>query len=127
MALFNIGINNVKHNFKNYVSYFISILTSVWILMIFYSIYYNKHIQSFNSGRAKISSIFKAAAFLVIIFSIIFIWYANIYFIKNKKKEIAIYSLVGMKKKEIGILMFFENIFLGVLALIIGIPLGTFS
>ncbi|MGN0144327.1 MAG: FtsX-like permease family protein [Clostridium sp.] len=127
MPLFNLGINNVKHNFKNYVSYFISILTSVWILMIFYSIYYNKHIQSFDSGRVKIRSIFKAAAFLVILFSIIFIWYANSYFIKNKKKEIAIYSLVGMKKREIGLLMFFENIFLGVAALIIGIPLGAFS
>ena len=95
--------------------------------MIFYSIYYNKHMQSFNSERAKISTIFKVAAFIVIIFSAIFIWYANSYFIKNKKKELAIYSLVGMKKKEIGILMFFENIFLGVLALIIGIPLGSFS
>lgn len=127
MTLFSLGMNNVKHNFKNYVSYFISILTSVWILMIFYSIYYNKHMQSFNSERAKISTIFKVAAFIVIIFSAIFIWYANSYFIKNKKKELAIYSLVGMKKKEIGILMFFENIFLGVLALIIGIPLGSFS
>lgn len=100
MTLFSLGMNNVKHNFKNYVSYFISILTSVWILMIFYSIYYNKHMQSFNSERAKISTIFKVAAFIVIIFSAIFIWYANSYFIKNKKKELAIYSLVGMKKKK---------------------------
>lgn len=99
MTLFNLGINNVKHNFKKYISYFISILTSVSILMIFYSIYYNKHIQDFNSGRAKVSTIFKVAAFIVIIFSVIFIWYANSYFIKNTKKEIAIYSLVGMKKK----------------------------
>lgn len=126
MTLFNLGMNNVKHNLKNYISYFISIFTSVCILMIFYSIYYNKHIQLFNINRAKVTTIFKAAAFIVIIFSAIFIWYANSYFIKNIKKEVAIYSLLGMRKKEIGILMFFENIFLGVLALITGIPLGTF-
>lgn len=127
MTLFKLGINNVKHNFKNYVSYFISTLISVFILMIFYSIYYTKQIQSFSSGKVKVGAIFEVAAFIVIIFSAIFIWYANSFFIKNKKKEIAIYSLVGMKKKEIGMLMFFENIFLGVLSLIVGVPLGAIT
>lgn len=125
MTLFNLGANNVKHNLKSYVSYFISTLTSVFILMIFYSIYYNHQIQSFSSERVKVGAIFKAAAFVVIIFSAIFIGYANSFFIKNKKKEVAIYSLLGMKKKEIGTLMFFENIFLGILALIVGVPLGA--
>lgn len=127
MTLFKLGMNNVKHNFKNYVSYFISTLTSVFILMIFYSIYYNHEIQSFSSTKVKVGIIFKAGAFIVIIFSAIFIWYANSFFIKNKKKEVAIYSLVGMKKKEIGTLMFFENIFLGILALIVGVPLGALT
>ena len=127
MTLFKLGINNVKHNFKNYVSYFISTLTSVFILMIFYSIYYNHEIQLLSSSKVKVGAIFKVAAFVVIIFSAIFIGYANSFFIKNKKKEIAIYSLLGMKKKQIGVLMFFENIFLGILALIVGIPLGTFT
>lgn len=127
MTLFKLGINNVKHNFKNYVSYFISTLISVFILMIFYSIYYTDQIQNFSSAKVKVGAIFKAASFIVIIFSAIFIWYANSFFIKNKKKEVAIYSLVGMKKREIGKLMFFENIYLGVLALIVGVPLGAIT
>lgn len=127
MTLFKLGMNNVKHNFKNYISYFISTLISVFILMIFYSIYYTHQIQAFSSEKVKVGAIFKAAAFIVIIFSAIFIWYANSFFIKNKKKEVAIYSLVGMKKREIGKLMFFENIFLGVLALIVGVPLGAIT
>lgn len=127
MTLFSLGINNVKHNFKSYVSYFISTLTSVFILMIFYSMYYSHQIQLFSSSRIKVGAIFKASAFVVIIFSAIFIWYANSFFIKNKKKEVAIYSLLGMKKKEIGMLMFFENIFLGILALIVAVPLGAIT
>ena len=127
MTLFKLALNNVRHNFKNYVSYFISTLASVCILMIFYSIYYNREIQSFSAEKAKVIILFKVAAFIVIIFSALFIGYANSFFIKNKKKEVALYSLLGMKKKEIGRLMFFENIFLGVLALIIGVPLGTLA
>jgi putative ABC transport system permease protein len=127
VTLFKLGINNVKHNFKNYVSYFVSTLISVFILMIFYSMYYSHQIQLLSSSRIKVGAIFKAAAFVVIIFSAIFIWYANNFFIKNKKKEVAIYSLLGMKKKEIGMLMFFENIFLGIFALIVGVPLGAIT
>ncbi|WP_243156061.1 FtsX-like permease family protein [Clostridium sp. C2-6-12] len=107
MTLFKLGLNNVKHNFNNYVSYFISTLISVFILMIFYSIYYTDQIQTFSSAKVKVGVIFEAASFIVIIFSAIFIWYSNSFFIKNKKKEVAIYSLVGIKKKEIGKLMFF--------------------
>lgn len=127
MTLFNIGFNNIKRNFKNYFSYFISILSSVFILIIFYSIYYNKRVQSFSAQKASVGSIFKVASFVVIIFSAIFIWYSNNFFIKNKKKEVAIYSLIGMRKKEIGMLMFSENIFLGVLALLIGTPVGIYT
>lgn len=125
--LIKLGLNNVKHNFKNYISYFISTVVSVFILMIFYSIYYTAEIQSFSSSRVKVGVIFKAASFIVILFSAIFISYANSFFIKRKKKELAIYSLVGMKKKEIAVLMFFENIFLGMIALVTAVPLGVFT
>ncbi|OPJ64005.1 ABC transporter permease [Clostridium oryzae] len=127
MTLFNLGAKNVKHNFKNYISYFISSFISVFILTIFFSIYFNPHIHSFSSSRVKVVAVFKAAAIVVIVFSAIFIWYANSYFIKNKKKQVALYSLLGMKKKEIGILMFCENIFLGILSIVIAVPLGEFS
>lgn len=127
MTLFSLGINNVKHNFKSYVSYFISTAFSVFILFVFFSIYFNRQMESYSSGRLKVYIVFKAASIIVIIFSALFIWYANGFFIKSRKKEIAIYSIVGMKKREIGILLFCENIFLGILAIIAGVPLGAMA
>ena len=115
MTLFKLGLKNVKHNLKNYVSYFVSSFISVFILMVFFFIYYNPNIQDFSSSRAKVTGVFKAASLVVIVFSAIFIWYANSYFIKNKKKEVALYSLLGMKKREISLLMFCENIFITIL------------
>lgn len=100
MTISSLGINNVKRNFKSYISYFVSIVASVFILDIFCSIYFNDFVHSFSSGRTKVVTIFKIAAILVVIFSAIFIWYSNDFFIKNKKKEVAIYSLVGMKKRN---------------------------
>lgn len=77
MSLLNLGINNVKHNFKSYVSYFISTAFSVFILFVFFSIYFNKQMESYSSGRLKLYTVFKVASIIVIIFSALFIWYAN--------------------------------------------------
>lgn len=127
MTLLKLGLNNVKHNFKSYFSYFVSILFSVFMLFMFYSIYYNKQMEAFSNEKVKVFAVFKAAAIVVIIFSALFIGYANSFFIRNRKKEMAIYSILGMKKKEIGILLFCENMFLGLLAIIVGLPLGILS
>lgn len=127
MTLFKLSVHNIKHNFRSYFSYFISTLFSVFMLFMFYSIYYNKQMEAFSNGRVKVYTIFKAASIIVIIFSALFIWYANSFFIKSRKKEMALYSILGMKKKEIGTLLFCENMFLGILSIIIGLPLGVIA
>lgn len=127
VTLFKLGIYNIKHNFGRYFSYFISTLFSVFMLFTFFSIYFNKQIQAFSSGKVKVDTVFKAASIIVIIFSALFIWYANSFFIKSRKKEMALYSILGMKKKEIGTLLFCENMSLGVLSIIIGLPLGAIA
>ena len=127
MTLFKLGVYNVKHNFGRYLSYFISTLFSVFMLFTFFSIYFNKQIQAFSSGKVKVDTVFKAASIIVIIFSALFIWYANSFFIKSRKKEMALYSILGMKKKEIGTLLFCENMSLGILSIIIGLPLGAIA
>lgn len=124
MTLFKLGVSNVKHNFGKYLSYFISTVFSVFMLFLFFSIYFNKQIQAFSGGKVKVDTAFKAASIIVIIFSALFIWYANSFFIKSRKKEMALYSILGMKKQEIGTLLFSENIFLGLFSIIIGLPLG---
>lgn len=124
MTLFKLGVSNVKHNFGKYFSYFISTVFSVFMLFLFFSIYFNKQIQAFSGGKVKVDTAFKAASIIVIIFSALFIWYANSFFIKSRKKEMALYSILGMKKKEIGTLLFSENIFLGLFSIILGLPLG---
>lgn len=69
--------------------------------------------------------ILKSAAVIVIIFSAIFVLYSNEFFLKKREKEIAIYSLLGMRKSQIGRMLFYENIIMGIFAAACGIILGT--
>jgi putative ABC transport system permease protein len=75
-------------------------------------------------SKMKLDIIFKGSAAIVAIFSAIFVWYSNSFFINRRKKEIATYNLLGMKKYQIGIMLFYENIILGVCSLILGIFIG---
>ncbi|MCY6485801.1 ABC transporter permease [Clostridium aestuarii] len=125
MNLFNIAARNVKRNFYNYFVYFVSMIFSIMIYFTFVSIQYNEQVLQLAQVKERIGSGFKAASIVIAIFAAIFIWYSNSFFTKKRKKEIGLYSLLGVKKKQIGRMLFYENIVMGILALGAGIILGT--
>lgn len=123
--LFTIAKKNVKSNFENYFIYFASIVFNVLIYFTFESIRFNKQIGSFLEGDPRILAVFKGASIIIAVFSVVFMMYSSSFFIKKRKKEVGLYSLLGLKKRQIGALLFYENIVTGSLALIVGILLGS--
>lgn len=124
MVLFNIAKKNIQKNLKGYFLYFFSIVFTVCIYYSFKSLQYNPSIDSVLSSGGKVSTAFNAASIVIALFSILFIWYSNSFFIKKRKKEIGLYALLGIENKEIGLLLFFETLMIGVVALVIGLIIG---
>jgi putative ABC transport system permease protein len=125
MTLFSIARKNIRKNFTNYFLYFSSMIFSIVIYFTFVSLKYDKTIQATSESSTKISSVFNAASVVLIIFIAIFIWYSNSFFTRKRKKEIGLYSLLGVRKKQIGRMLFYENFIMGIIALFIGILLGS--
>ncbi len=125
MGLFDMAFKNIKRNFYNYFLYFVSMIFSIMIYFTFTSIQYNTQVQKTVGASVNFSAVFKASAVVIAIFVAVFIWYSNSFFIRKRKKEIALYSLLGIKKKEIGTMLFYENIVMGIAALGAGILLGS--
>ncbi|MHC1748707.1 MAG: ABC transporter permease [Cellulosilyticaceae bacterium] len=125
MNFFNLAINNVHKKFFSYVTYFFSTIFAVTVFYVFCSIYYNPQFANLESGMSKTGIILRASSVIVFLFSSIFIFYSNSLFIKTRKKEIAIFSLLGMKKSDIGRLLFYETSLVGMLSVVLGIVLGT--
>lgn len=125
MPLFNIAKKNVKKNMSNYFLYMLSMTFAVFIYFIFKSIEYNKQVADIMGAMAKLSTGFKASALVIMMFSTVFIWYSNNFFIKKRKKEIGLYSLLGIEKKSIGRLLFYETLLIGLVSIVIGIFIGT--
>lgn len=127
MTFTNIAIKNVCKKLGGYLVYFFSTAFSVVIFNLFCSMYYNPSFEAYRFGTGKITVLFRGSAIAVLLFASVFVLYSGSYFIKIQKKEIAIYSLLGMRKEKIAVMMFLETFFIGLLAVACGTLIGTLS
>ncbi|WP_028775443.1 FtsX-like permease family protein [Shimazuella kribbensis] len=125
MTLFDIVKKNMKGNIQNYLLYFLSLIISVVIFYTFVSLQDTTEIQERAESFEIIHSIIIQASIILVLFVGIFIWYSNSFFTKRRKKEVGLYALLGIRKKTIGRMLFYENLILGFIALLIGILLGA--
>ncbi|GEN84450.1 ABC transporter permease [Sporosarcina luteola] len=124
MTLFDLAVKNIRRNMKSYSLYIGSTVFSILIYFTFATLKYSNDISGAAATSKQIQGVMGAAAFVLMIFVAIFILYSNSFFMKKRKKEVALYSLLGVRKRSIGCLLFFENMVIGLLSLIIGVVLG---
>lgn len=126
MTLFDLVVKNISQNIKHYALYIGATVFSIIIYFTFAILKYSEDISSLMDTSMKIKGIMSASAIVLIVFAMTFILYSNTFFIKKRKKEVALYSLLGLKKNKIGLMLFFENIMIGLISLTIGLVLGFF-
>ncbi|MCM3179382.1 FtsX-like permease family protein [Cytobacillus horneckiae] len=124
MTLFDLALKNIRRNMKSYSLYIGSTIFSIIIYFTFVTLKYSEDISALAETSKQISSIMSASAFVLMIFVAIFIAYSNSFFMKKRKKEVALYSLLGVRKRSIGFMLFFENMVIGLLSLVVGVGLG---
>ncbi|QYE98576.1 FtsX-like permease family protein [Paraclostridium sordellii] len=129
--MFNeLAVKNVKKSLKDYAIYFITLVFGVILLYTFNSI--EDHIKLLG-GSAYMEGyiafgrgiILFASVFICMIFGFL-IAYANNFFIKRRKREFGVYTVLGMNKRDINKLMIKETLTIGLSALIIGLIIGIF-
>ncbi|MEH7670694.1 ABC transporter permease [Bacillus thuringiensis] len=121
MTLFSLAKKNIKGNLNNYLLYFFSMVVSVLICYTFNSLLYTPEIKNAVNNMEDTMS---QASFVLIGFVAVFIGYSNAFFTKKRKKEVGLYSLLGVRKKIIARMLFFENVIIGAITLICGLVLG---
>ena len=127
MTFASIAVKTIRKKFGSYLVYFFSTAFSVLIFYLFCSLYYNPAFEAYRFGTGKMTALFRGAAVSVLLFAAVFVLYSGSYFIKTQKKEIATYSLLGMRRSRIALLMFLETFLIGMLAVVFSTLLGTLA
>nr|EEK65552.1 ABC transporter, permease protein [Bacillus wiedmannii] len=89
------------------------------------SFIYHPDVVSGNiSMREMISKGLESMNYIVVIFSALFILYANSTFLRARKKEFGLLTLIGGTKSQLGRMIILEQLMLGSIAIVVGIGLG---
>lgn len=120
-----LALNNVKGNWRNYKAFLISSCLSIVVFFMYASFIYHPDVVSGNiSMRDMISKGLESMNYIVVIFSALFILYANSTFLRARKKEFGLLTLIGGTKSQLGRMIILEQLMLGSIAIIVGIGLG---
>ena len=116
-----LAVTNLKNNGKSYIPYVLASAFSVMMYFIMDNLYRNRSLVEKGSPLAIMLSYADA---VLLIFSVIFLFYINSFLIKRRKKELGIYNILGMGKGHLGKMLFLESVITTVTSIIGGILAG---
>ena len=128
MMLFKLSLKNVKKSFSNYAIYFFTLILGISIFYIFNALETQTIMLSLSKSLHEIISMMNniiagLSVFVSIILGFLII-YANQLLIKRRKKEFAVYMILGMSKKQLSKILLGETITIGFISLMIGLIMG---
>lgn len=116
-----LAVTNLKNNRKSYIPYILASAFSIMMYFIMDNLYRNRSLVEKGSPLAIMLSYADA---VLLIFSVIFLFYINSFLIKRRKKELGIYNILGMGKGHLGKMLFLESVITTVTSIIGGILAG---
>ena len=115
-----LAASNLRKNSKAYFPY---ILSSIFTIVTFYSIFslaQNPGLSELPGGDV-VRVLFCLGVIIVGIFSAALLFYTNSFLIKQRKKELGLYSILGMEKRHIARVLLFEVLFTALISIILGV------
>ena len=101
----------ILRNGNVYFPYLIAGIFSVFTYFVFTSILHNDIIKVLPRSSYAWMMLYMGKGILSLIL-ILFLVYANSFLVKRRQKEFGLYHILGLEKKHIGIMLFFETILL---------------
>ncbi|ADL50674.1 FtsX-like permease family protein [Clostridium cellulovorans] len=118
-----LAVTNIKKNSKTYLPFIITCICTIAMFYIMHALSINKGLDG-ASGSASVKILLFLGTIVIGIFSAIFLFYTNSFLIKRRKKEIGLYNVLGLEKKHIAKVMFFECMYTSVISLVVGLIAG---
>ena len=118
-----LALSNLKQNRKLYDPFALAVILTTMILYSFIALSSTPHLEdSYGGGAAR--TVLGFGSFVVQLVVIILVAYANGYVMKNRSKELGLYSVLGMEKKHLLVMTLWELLSFYVLTVGVGLGLG---
>ena len=115
---------NLSKNRQNILPYLLSCIGSVVMFFIMDTLAQGSGFDSMI-GKDTILAVMGMGTYIIGLFAVIFLIYSNSFLAKRRKKEFGLFQILGMEKKHLAKILFFESLYLWAASLGIGILLGV--
>ena len=118
-----LAINNIR---KNSRFFFPRICTEAGLIACFYimlTLSMDGRMQSVKGGNYLSAFMWMGVAILALLSAVLML-YINRFLMKQRKREFGVYNVLGMEKRHVGRVLFFENLISSLLSVIAGLLAG---
>ena len=115
---------NLKKNKQNILPYLLSCIGTMMMFFIMDTLAQGNGMEQMT-GSAAIEAAMGMGSYIIGLFAMIFLIYSNSFLIKRRKKEFGLLQILGMEKKHLAKMMFFETVYLWVITVSAGILAGA--
>lgn len=113
----------IQKNKRLYLPY---ILTCIGMVMMYYIVSFlstSTVLRNIPGGQVM-QFMLSFGCFIIGLFSLLFLFYTNSFLIRRRKKEFGLYNILGMGKRNLGHILFWESIIIAIISLIGGLAAG---
>lgn len=119
----SMAFTNIRNNRKTFIPYMLSSIMTTAIFYIICSLGDNKELGSLWGGNI-LQSYMSMGQVIVAIFAVIFLFYINSFLIKRRNSEFGLYNILGMEKRHISMVIFFETLYSFLISMVFGLAAG---
>lgn len=127
MTFRQLAYRNVLRNFRSYAAFFLASVVSVMVFFVYSMFIFHPLFEEEGLGTLAVRGMLIAEVVLYI-FTLFFLFYSMSAFLQARSKEFGVLVHLGMTKKQLSKMIFFEMMILGSISTAAGIVFGfTFS
>lgn len=126
--LCKLSLKNIKKSIKDYAIYFLTLILGVAIFYVFNALGSQTVMMDVSSSTEELIELMmtmlsEVSVFVSFILGFLII-YASRFLMKRRNKEFGVYLTLGMSKRKISLILFFETLFIGIISLVVGLGIG---
>lgn len=118
-----IAADGIRKNGRLYIPYFITCILMVALFYIMHMLGFSGMLSNFE-GASTASDMLKLGTIIMAVFGTIFLFYTQSTLVKGRLKEFGLYSVLGMNRRNLGRIIFFETLISWMIAMTGGLIAG---
>lgn len=123
-----LAMQSIRNNRRFYIPYILALLGDVAAIYIMSALCRDPGVKNMTPGRPNgymyVSVFMNIGQVIAFLFSAIFVLYINGFLMKQRKKELGLYNILGMGKGHIAVVLTIETVYISVLGIGGGIVTG---